>query len=168
MDRAIFDQSVDIVSQSQTWREIGDTLRNLWFQTAAKLPDERVLGLALSFADTPGQKPADFFKELKAEYRRYLAESQQQEQVEVNNRCDEAIKFRRLQGFLGQPRSCPYDGCGRTAKGEPHCYCWEEIWNQPVTDAERAGVTDTNPMLEVYGALPARDPKERDLVWVDD
>lgn len=165
MQDAEFSELMAIAAESQGWRPLSDALKDLWLQTSRRLPDEQVIQLAMSFAETPGQKPADFFKELKATVRRHLAETTITAKVEPTPNCDEAIRARRaIAVALSVKREgCPYGGCKVAKVGPVHCYCFAEAWAEPIATDER-GQPAANPVAAVFGT-PAPDPKKHDHVW---
>lgn len=170
MQKADFYPLISIVTESQGWRPLSDMLKDLWLQTAYRLPDDQVMALAMSFADTPGQKPADFYNSLKSAARRHLAETAEREPVVIAAPGSaEAIRARRAIAVVQSVKreGCPYGGCKPGSEpGKGHCYCFAEAWAEPITAEERASEPITNPVTAVFGkATP--DPKERDVVWVN-
>jgi hypothetical protein len=168
MQKAEFYPLISIVTESQGWRPLSDTLKDLWLQTARRLPDEQVMTLAMSFADTPGQKPADFFKELKATVRRHLLDTATPHpEVKPAPNCDEAIRARRAIAVAVRVKreGCPYGGCKVPKAGAVHCYCFSEAWAEPIT-AEERGQPVVNPVAQAFGTA-ASDPKENDRVWTE-
>lgn len=170
MQKTDFYPLISIVAESQGWRPLSDALKDLWLQAASRMPDDQVMALAMSFADTPGQKPADFYKELKGVVRRHIAETAEREpDVQSNPRCDEAIRARRaaLVVLRVNRDGCPYGGCkfGKEP-GKGHCYCFAESWAEPIADDERVFGDTANPAAAVFGQ-PKPDPKENDVVWID-
>lgn len=173
MQRQEFDEVIGIVAESQGWRSFSEALMGLWFNTASRIDEQEFFRLAMTFADTPNQKPANFMREMKSLLRRQIADSRQEPEVEVDAISDEAIRFRRMKQFRAEQRNCPYGGCKISSDpaGGSHCYCWAEVWEQPITDEERQTGAFNNPLAEVFSAdgaySVAPDPKERDVVWVD-
>jgi hypothetical protein len=172
MDRREFEETLALVVDSQGWRPLGIQLKDLWWNTANRIDEQQFYRLAMTFADTPGQRPADFMREMKAILRRQFAESRQPPKVAPDTVSDEAIKFKRLKTFLGSRRDCPYGGCQVSPDpGSGYCHCWAEVWSLPVTDEERETGAFENPLAEIFAAdggysvMP--DPKENDVVWLD-
>lgn len=166
MQKADFYPLISIVTESQGWRPLSDTLKDLWLDAARRLPDEQVMTLAMSFAETPGQRPADFFKELKATVRRHLAETAEREpQIIPAPSSAEAIRSRRAIAVVQRVKreGCPYGGCKVRTVGAAHCYCFAEAWAEPITPEER-GQPVQNPVVAMFGNA-GPDPKERDRVW---
>jgi hypothetical protein len=170
MQKVDFYPLISIVAESQGWRPLSDALKDLWLQTANRMPDDQVMALAMSFADTPGQKPADFFKELKSTVRRHMVETAAREpQVIPAPGSAEAIRARRAIAVVQRVKreGCPYGGCKPGKEpGQCHCYCFAEAWAEPITAEERDSGPVANPVAAVFGQAPP-DPKELDVVWVD-
>lgn len=165
MNRSEFDTMLDIVVQSHQWR-VGGTLRDFWFSTAAGMAADDFARVVMAFADTPNQKPADFFGELKRAARRAIAPTSVPE-VTPAPHCDEAIRCRKALAAAWDARAngCPYGGCKSGGDyGHHHCYCFAEAWAEPITDEDRLAPA-VNPVALALGGVPAPDPKEEDLVW---
>jgi hypothetical protein len=166
MNRGDFDSMLDIVVQSQQWR-VGETLKDFWFSVAANgLDSGDFARVVMAFADTPNQKPADFFSEVKKAVRRVNAPAPAPA-VAPTPHSDEAIRCRKGEAAMVAARAngCPYGGCKSGGDyGNHHCYCFSEAWAEPITDEDRRAPA-VNPVALALGGVPAPDPKEGDLVW---
>lgn len=166
MHRKDFDTILSIVVESQGWRPLGPALQDLWFSTAAPLNSEEFSRLAMTFADTSNQRPADFFRELKGVVRR-VTPAAPVRPVKPSPTCDEAIRCRKALAAVQRAKSegCAYGGCKSGGDyGQHHCYCFAEAWVEPITDEDR-NAQPVNAVAAALGGVPAPDPKEGDLVW---
>lgn len=166
MNRRDFDLAMTIVVESQQWR-IGETLKDFWFSVATVLDVDEFNRIVFAFSDTPNQKPADFFSEVKKAVRRVNAPAPAPD-VAPTPHCDEAIRCRKALAAVSAARAngCPYGGCksGGDYGHHHHCYCFAEAWAEPITDEDRRAPV-VNPVALALGGVPAPDPKEEDLVW---
>lgn len=166
LDRNEFDSLLGIVCESQGWRPLSESLRDLWYSQAMYLDSEPFLRLVMAFTETPGQRPADFFRELKGVLRR-ATPAPPVRPVEASPNCDEAIRCRKALAAVQRAKTegCAYGGCkSGGGYGQHHCYCFAEAWAEPITDEDRRAPVG-NAVAAVLGGVPAPDPKEGDLVW---
>ena len=165
LDRRTFDDLIGVVCESQGWRSLGATLLSLWYDQAYNLSEDGFARLVMAFADTPNQRPADFFRELKATVRREITPPPAP-LPPPSIGSDEAIRCRKALAYAAAAREggCPYGGCAQGQDyGSAHCHCFSEGWALPITAEDRAAAP-AHP-LAALGGIPAPDPKEGDLVW---
>jgi hypothetical protein len=166
LDRSEFDSLLGIVCESQGWRPLSESLKDLWYSQAFQLEGEPFLRLVMNFTENPGQKPADFFRELRAVVRREFTPPPTP-LPPPSLGSDEAIRCRKALAYAAAARSggtCPYGECTHGGGyGKARCHCFSEGWALPITDEDRA--IATNPVAAALGGVPAPDPKEGDLVW---
>lgn len=181
LDLKDFYGQVEFLSTIKVWNLDPKAIRGIYdlFPTNAAtgqvtIDPDAFAAACTAVMDAEFAKPADLLKQYKAERlrQREATKPKQLPPAPKDPRpCDEALKVRRFVRLLQRqqwpPAGCPGCKVGRTPDERSHCACYAELWQQPLTDADRGELEPDAVVKEAFGFEVVKpDPKESDVVWV--